>query len=329
MRVSTTISPKLARIQTVNPPDTGKIQRLTFAQLILYLAVWLFGIYINGFEPSPSETVGSPASFFLNPAVIIHFVLAAATASVGIMLFSLGWVYGLRKFTVLTGLSLASIAIAATGGLSFVFGMGNQGTDSMLMATSFITALYLTFLAILSTGLPEMPRKSGIQSLSFMVLGLFYLVFLSGIYVNLFVASSVFSEPPAVTTQMLGQMVTSPPVLLHETSGVLLLGLAIALTATLFRARFRELAIRGALCSLLIVYSLLEGVLMNVLPIFEPPTSPALSSQTNHFYIVTSVVAPLFSAAGFLAAILIAMSIAQRLWILPHPTLRVRREESS
>ena len=81
--------------------------------------------------------------------MITHFVLAAATASVGIMLLSFGWIYRLRRFTLFTGLSLAGIAIAGTGGLSFVFGIGNSNLDSMIMATSFITAVYLSFFAIL------------------------------------------------------------------------------------------------------------------------------------------------------------------------------------
>lgn len=302
--------------------DTSKIQRLVLGQLVLYLTVWLLGIYINGFEPSLIEIEGSSIPLFLNPLVITHFVFAAATTTVGIILLSLGWIYTLKKFVLLTGLSLASIAIAATGGLSFVFAIGNQKYDSMLMAASFITAVYLSFLSTLYSGLRKTPFKSGtrvLRSLAFAVLAMFYLVFLSGMYVNLFIASSVFSEPPAVARQMLAGMVASFPALFHETSGILLLALAITLAVSLYRAHFTKLAIRGLICSLLVTYSLLEGVLVNILPIFEPLTTP----ETTSFYFITSVISPMLSAAGFLVAILIAMNVAQWLWKISPPAQRI------
>ena len=83
------------------------------------------------------------------------------------MLLVFGWIYHLRKFVLLSGLSLVSIAIAATGGLSFVFGIGDSDLDSMLMAGSFITAVYLTFLAILNARPVKVKRRSGACTESF------------------------------------------------------------------------------------------------------------------------------------------------------------------
>ncbi len=287
-------------------------------QLLLYLATWLVGIYINGFVSSPSDTGGSTVSFFLSYPVITHFVLAAATASVGIMLLSFGWIYRLRRFTLFTGLSLAGIAIAGTGGLSFVFGIGNSNLDSMIMATSFITAVYLSFFAILSTGATRRSQVKGItkivQDLSIATLAFFYVVFVSGIYLNLYVASSVFSEPPVIARQMLGNMVTSPAALLHEISGTFLLLLTITFTVALFRSGLKRLVVRSLVVCLLVLFSLLMGVFENIEPLFVPASHSALNVQNGIDHLFTSEVLPLLSAAGFLAAIVVVMTIAQGLW---------------
>jgi len=302
----------------VNAAPDKTIRRLSYLQLLLYLATWLVGIYINGFVSSPSDTGGSTVSFFLSYPVITHFVLAAATASVGIMLLSFGWIYQLRRFTLFSGLSLASIAIAGTGGLSFVFRIGNSNLDSMIMATSFITAVYLTFFAILSTGATRRPQVKGVtrlvQNFSAATLAIFYVVFVSGIYLNLYVASSVFSEPPVIARQMLGNMVTSPAALLHEISGTLLLLLTIMFTVALFRSGLRKLAVRSLVGCLLVWFSLLMGVSENIEPLLVPASSSPLNVQTGIDHLFTSEVLPLLSAAGFLAAIIIVMTITQSLW---------------
>ncbi len=295
----------------MTPSGADKIQRLAYLQMVLYLAIWLFGIYINGFEPSPQETGASSVSFFLSPIVITHFVLGISTAALGFVLLTLGWVYKLKKFVLLMALSLVSITVAATGGLTFVFGIGNQNFDSMLMATGFLTAFYLTFLSLLADKSISLKNKKTL-TLSFSVLGLFYVVFLSGMYVNLFVASSVFSEPPAIAQKMLFGMVTSPPALIHEISGVLLLVLVTALTISLLCTRLSKLGRMGIISSLLVAYSLLQGVLSNIAPIFESQ-SGTLVSQTGLVQAITSVVEPMISAAGFFISIIITMIIAERL----------------
>ena len=234
------------------------------------------------------------------------------------MLLSFGWIYRLRRFTLFTGLSLAGIAIAGTGGLSFVFGIGNSNLDSMIMATSFITAVYLSFFAILSTGATRRSQVKGItkivQDLSIATLAFFYVVFVSGIYLNLYVASSVFSEPPVIARQMLGNMVTSPAALLHEISGTFLLLLTITFTVALFRSGLKRLVVRSLVVCLLVLFSLLMGVFENIEPLFVPASSSALNVQNGIDHLFTSEVLPLLSAAGFLAAIVVVMTIAQGLW---------------
>lgn len=296
-------------MRPVNPAPDRTLLRLSYAQLILFLATWLAGIYINGFVSSPIG--GSTVSFFLSAPVITHFVLGATTAAVGIMLLAFGWIYHLKRFTIFTGLSLASVAIAGTGGLCFVFGIGDSNLDSMIMATSFITAVYLNFFAILSVrDIRFIPGRRGAglaQKISIATLGLFYLVFVFGIYLNLYVASTVFSEPASIEQKMLGNMVTSPAGLAHEGSGTLLVLLTLALTIVLFRSYPRKLALRGLVAFLFAVYSLLVGVFENIVPMTEPVSNLVLSSQN----VLTSEVVPLISAAGFLVSLILVMTIAQ------------------
>jgi hypothetical protein len=302
-------------LRPVNSAQNARILRLSYVQLALYVATWLAGIYINGFVPIPSDNGGSVVTFFLSQAVITHFLLAALTATVGIMLLASGWIFQLKRFTILTGISLASIAIAGTGGLSFVFGIGDSNLDSVLMATCFITAVYLSFLAILNlnkTRFPEkMPQVS--KNLSVATLALFYLVFVSGIYLNLYVASSVFSEPPAVEQKMLGQLVTSPTALFHETSGTLLLLMMIFFTIGLFRSFPKKFALRALIATILVLYSLLVGAFENIEPVLVPASLSIESAQNGLAHLLSSEVIPLLSAAGFLAALVILMSVVHEM----------------
>jgi hypothetical protein len=321
-----TISKKSWVLGTVNAPPDNTMLHLSYFQLLLYLATWLVGIYINGFVPTPSDTGGSTVTFFLSSPVITHLVLGAASASVGFILLAFGWIYRLRRFVLFTGFSLACIAIAGTSGLSFVFEIGHVNLDSMIMATSFITAIYLSFLAMLSIGKKGMVQlrceRSLVQNLSIATLTFFYGVFVSGIYLNLYVASSVFSEPPVIAQKMLGEMITSPAALLHEIAGTLLLVLTIAFAIALFRSGQRKLAIRGLIGSLLVLYSLLVGVLDNIEPLFVPATSSILNPQNGLYHLFSSEIVPLFSAAGFLTAIIIAMTITRSFWRTASPALQ-------
>lgn len=269
-------------------------------QIFLFVVMWFLGIYINGFVPGPE---GSGVSFLLIPAVAAHFAVGITLAVLAAAIFSLALRFKLKRTALLSGLAFSGIVIAATGGLSFVFGVGNQNIDSMLMATSFITALYVSFLAILN---PAKFRAQGNPvRLSLAVLLLFYVTFLSGMYTNIFVAFKVFSEPPAIASRMLGGMVVSPPVLLHEISGTLLFALIIVLTMSLYLTR-SKLAIRGAIASALVGYSFLEGLTMNILPLFQQPGTSIISQG-----FILSTIAPLASAVGFLCAIIACMSVLE------------------
>jgi hypothetical protein len=281
----------------------NSIRRLAYAQLFFFVIMWFLGIYINGFVPGSTS---SSLSFLLTPLVSAHFALGIVIAIIGGTIFSLALKYKFKRCTLLSGLALVGIVLAAIGGLCFVFGIGNQNIDSMLMAVSFVTALYLTFLAILSLSAKLKMHTNPIR-LTFAVLIFFYITFMSGIYANLFVASQVFSESPAIAEKMLGSMVVSPPMLLHETSGTVLFALVIALTILLYREASFKIAIRATIATLLVGYSLYEGITMNIFPILQGSTN---SVEPN--FILTAV-APLSSAAGFLYAIIICMSVLESL----------------
>ena len=278
------------------------LRRLVYTQLFLFVVTWFLGIYINGFVSG--QTVYG-ISFLRVHVVTAHFIFGIAILTIAGILFSVALKYKLRRATLFSGLALAGVAIAATGGLSFVFGIGNQNIDSMLMATSFITALYLSFLSVLNP-IPKFNVKSNLIRLSFAVLVFFYIAFLSGMYANIFVASEVFSEPPSIARKMLGSMVLSPSMLFHEITGTLLFALVIVFTILLYRAHLK-LAVRGAISAVLVGYSFFEGISMNVLPIFEQPN--AISNQNFIF----STAAPLVSAVGFLCAAVICLSVLESL----------------
>lgn len=285
------------------------LRRLAYIQLALYVLVWLFGIYINGFVSSGN--IGF--SFLFSPVVIVHFTLAAAVIIVGIMLESMFLLSGLGKSAVLNTISLACLGLAVIGGLTIIFGIGIEQYDSMLMATGYITALYLGFLSMLFAQTPVSKHVANISTLillSFAALVLYYTVFLSGMYTNLFVAASVFSEPPNLAREMLAQMVTSIPVLIHETSSLFLLLVAFVYSFKLFDSKARTYGVLGLLCSLFVLYSLIEGTLMNILPIFQSTTIP----QSASMQFIEFTLAPMLSAAGFMVAIVITLVLTEKLW---------------
>ena len=272
-----------------------RIVELTYVQMALYFATWTSGIYANGYV-----FVLPPATLLTNLAVVAHAFSGVLTLGVGMALLALTWAHGSRRSALCALAAAVAIASAEVSGLSFALGPGSD-IVSMAMAVGFITAVFMTFFSSLSLREKTQgreddgsgPRQEGVRPLLhilYMELFLFCLVFLSGMYVNLWVAGGIFSMPPAVARGMLAGAIYSPPFAAHAMLGILLLGAGVASTASLWRKGLKRWLFLSVASTSLIGYSALVGVLN-------------MTALSDGGYLVFLVV-PMLSAAGFMASLL-------------------------
>jgi hypothetical protein len=239
----------------------NKIAWASRVQLVFLSVTWLAGINVNGFVPIlPGTGAGMILS---NSSVAIHVVLGALTAATGVFILALAWADGSIRTFSYSVLAAVAIVVAGYSGISFVLGGGSSTEASMVMATAFIVALFLTFLALVSVrsesdGSPR-PEAIGPYSVSLgaVALTLFFLVFVSGMYVNLYVAGPVYSLPLAKEAAAFSQAEGTAGFVAHEALGGLLLLTLLAFAVSLRRSR--SLALVAVIPVALVAYSAYVG----------------------------------------------------------------------
>lgn len=280
----------------------GKITWLLRLELVLLSATWLAGIYINGFVAIIPGT--STETILLTPAVASHIFLASLSAAMSIAILTLAWVMPARKSAFWMLLATILIAIAGSAGLGFVLGGASDSDESMLMATAFITALFLTFLSMVtlktareqsSAGPARGPTHKLPRILGTLALMLCYAVFISGIYVNLFVAGPVFSLPLNSERAAFAVAERSAAFVLHESLGVALLTTLSLFLASLWSIGRTKLALFSLLPVACVAYSAYVGSLN-----FSSALSPVSGG-------LETVLIPMLSAAAFMGAIVVTM----------------------
>ncbi len=290
------------------PSLARKLADASRLQLAFLSATWLAGIYVNGFVSMIPGT--STEAILLNPAVESHVVLATLSAATSVFILGLSWAEGSRRATVLALLASVSIVVAGDSGLAFVLGGGSDDAQSMIMGTSFVTAIFLTFLSMASSRPDEGSSAYGVTAdgrariSCYLALLLFYAVFVSGIYVNLFVAGPVFSLPLGLELAAFKQAEASASFLVHEALGGALLLSLVLFAASLWSSGERRASAVSAVPALLVAYSAYVGSLN----LTSPPV-PAVSSSGG----AVSGLVPLLSSAGLIAAIVITMLLALRM----------------
>jgi hypothetical protein len=277
-------------------------------QLILLAVTWLAGIYVNGFVAIiPGETA---VSILLTPAVALHVIFASASGATSLTLVALARVVKARWSMGLLLVAALSIALAGASGLSFVLGGAVDADESMSMATGFVTALFLTFLSLVS--LPRPPHSPGATMsskprtlplvLCYCALALMFAVFVSGIYVNLFVAGPVFSLPLDAQLAAFQRAEATWPFVLHEALGGFALVLLVVLSIVLLTDGVKKRpALMGAVAASLVAYSAYVGSLN-----LTSPLSPVSGGTA-------AVLIPMASAAAFIGAINLTMLLTLRI----------------
>jgi hypothetical protein len=281
-----------------------KMADVSRLQLLFLSATWMAGIYMNGFVPMIPGT--SLKVILLNPAVESHVVLATLSAATSVFILALSWAGGSSRSTVSAFLATVSIVLAGGSGLAFILGGTSDAAQSMIMACSFITALFLTFVSMASME----PGRGGAEYLGvnggraplrwcYVALVLFYAVFVSGIYVNLNVAGPDFSLPIGLEPAAFKAAESSTAFVVHEALGGSLLASLVALAASLWFGGARRDTLVGAGAALLVSYSAYVGSLnLTSIPVPEVAGSPLV---------------PMLSSAGLMAAIILTMLLTLRI----------------
>jgi len=284
-------------------------------QLVFLSATWLAGIYVNGFVPIVPGT--DAGTIVLDPAVETHIALATLSAATGVFLVGLTWANGSRRATALALLATLSIVVAGGSGLAFVLGGGSDEVESLTMATAFVTSVFLTFFSTASlktAGGPVPPAGVAVAratgrvplGLCYLALILFYAVFVTGVYVNLFVVGPVLSLPLGRELASFVQAERSAAFVAHEALGAALLVMLALLTTSLRIAGARATSLASAVPVLLVAYSACVGLTDLVsppVPAASPPSSGGLAST----------VVPMLSSAGLMAALIITMLLALKM----------------
>jgi hypothetical protein len=281
----------------------SKTKNVSLLQLWFLSATWLAGIYVNGFV---SILPGTPTeALLLNPAVESHIILASLSAATSAFIVGLAWASGSRRLVGVTLLASLSIVVAGDSGLAFVLGGGSDSAQSMIMASAFVTALFLTFLSMSSLGKgngssargawgrPRVTNRAA-RVACYLALVLFYAVFVTGIYVNLFVAGPVFSLPLNSEPAAFARAENSALFIVHEVLGAALLGTLVLLAVSLWVGGARRLSMAAAAPTILVSYSAYVGS----------------QNLTSPLALGVSVLVPMLSSTGLMAAIIITMLLA-------------------
>jgi hypothetical protein len=287
-----------------------KIAYVLGLQLLFLSATWLAGIYVNGFVPIlPGE---STETILLNPAVESHVILASLSAATSVFILALAWASGSRRLTALTLIASLSIVLAGDSGLAFILGGGSDSAESMIMASAFVTALFLTFLSMASLRTDgwapvyggeggQTAARRGSLALCYAALVLFYAVFITGIYVNLFVAGPIFSLPLNSEPAAFARAESTVPFIGHEVLGLMLLAALVTLVIALWVEGAPRLSAVGAVPALLVGYSAYVGS-MNL----TSTVTAVIPGGAAPFLV------PMLSATGLIGAIVITMLLTLR-----------------
>jgi membrane-bound ClpP family serine protease len=114
-----------------------RLRRLAVAMTLLLLAQFVLGMVVNLYVTIPvSGNVTGRAAVFL----YAHMVLGTALLVVALVLAGLAVAARRRLWLVSSAIGVAGIALAISGGLTFLIDGGHPG-DSFLMAVGFIIAI--------------------------------------------------------------------------------------------------------------------------------------------------------------------------------------------
>lgn len=124
--------------------------RLCYANFVVYLLLYVTGMYVNIFITSGVVTIG-----ISDPSNIVHMILAIVNFAFTFTVMVVGFVYSMRKVGLFSLGAVISLVVATAGGMLFVTtGGGRQSGGTTLiggwiMSFLFMLALFLSYYSTL------------------------------------------------------------------------------------------------------------------------------------------------------------------------------------
>ena len=124
--------------------------RLCYANFLVYLLLYVTGMYINIFITSGINTIGIG-----DAANIVHMVLAIVNFAFTFVVMVVGFLYGMKKVGQFSLGAVVSLVIATVGGMLFITSGGSRQSGSVtliggwIMSFLFMLALFLSYYATL------------------------------------------------------------------------------------------------------------------------------------------------------------------------------------
>ena len=124
--------------------------KLCYANFIVYLFMYVTGMYVNIFITSGINTIS-----ISDAADIIHMLLAILNFTFTFIVMMVGFVYGMRKVALFSLGAVVSLAIGTGGGLLFLATGGGRASGTLtlaggwLMSALFMLAIFLSYYATL------------------------------------------------------------------------------------------------------------------------------------------------------------------------------------
>jgi len=123
---------------------------LCYANFLVYLLLYITGMYINIFITSGINTIGIG-----DVTNILHMVLSILNFTFTFVVMVTGFLYGMRKVALFSLGAVVSLVIATVGGLLFLTTGGSRQSGSAtlvggwVMSILFMLALFLSYYATL------------------------------------------------------------------------------------------------------------------------------------------------------------------------------------
>lgn len=150
MEVQESALPKSEQIGSLGLPGLRLTLDLCYANFIVYLLLYVTGMYINIFITSGVQTISIRDS--IN---IIHMVAATLNFAFSFIIMMVGYIYGMKKVAMFSLGAVLSIFVGTAGGMLFLTTGGGRTTGSLtleggwLMSFLFMLALFLSYYATL------------------------------------------------------------------------------------------------------------------------------------------------------------------------------------
>ncbi|MDA4124308.1 MAG: hypothetical protein OK438_02470 [Thaumarchaeota archaeon] len=124
--------------------------RLCYFNFVVYLAIYITGMYLNIFVTSGVNTVSIG-----DTSNMVHMVGATLNFAFTFIVMMVGFIYGMRKVALFSLGAVASLVVATIGGLLFLATGGGRGSGGLtlaggwIMSLLFMLALFLSYYATL------------------------------------------------------------------------------------------------------------------------------------------------------------------------------------